>query len=878
VTALPRPIPHPLDHGPFDVPRWAREALQWVIGDDWPLGDEAATWQVADRWFAVASALDAPHEAAFAAAAQIMSGPDSPGFHDAWQRLAGDSSAPLNSLIAIAAELGDLVEQCGHDLEAAKLEAWIELGLFLIDLLGMRAALGAASPAASGLIAATRLNIQLIFERLATQLAAAPASEASHAAAGAPAAALATVSGPAVVSAPANVPAPAPASFQEAETHRLFPRSGPTSPDRRTFGATPTAQPQRANRAAASPGRDRPAAPASERAASADHGRRPAAAAQHGASPDRSKPATAAPQHGTSPDRGRPATASQQASPTDRALQATASPQHAVSDDRGRPASAPQHATSDDRGKPATASRRGGSADRDRPATNAPQHSAAADRGRPATNAPQHGAAADRGKPATNAPHHGASAQRGAPGDEGATQRLEGRGISAAGVLRHSRGATATPASGATATPPSGPTPTPAAAVTTPAGADGAATRRIPQSELERIARSAREPANVGLGTRMVKLPSGSRPPVPKKADSGPVLEKFGYATDVQQHEYSVFLSTVADETRARSHAIGELADQEILTGSTRRGDELRARSTELRALLAQIEKAAAQVAAGYLRPAVVLSPAAADAEPPVPEVVTPAKDERSALNGSLPIDLTRRYDTYGGLRAPYPVQQQVLKDAVPQDGDGRALRLADPRAGRWFELANAGGPGADPARGLNCVDGVLALFDTYLHGRPRVAAPRTFDSYAAGDPDRPVGGEWHGLRRIELATGTTFQNLCPFQGGADPDAARSAVDAAMRNLSNHLHNSGHGSFAFILTDLEGGGCHAWAAVNHDDTILFLDPQIGRISEDAPLYRHTGAPSAGNVASMDALVVDGKGIAAPLPYHGAGQWSGASAA
>ncbi|MFD0519250.1 toxin glutamine deamidase domain-containing protein [Paractinoplanes durhamensis] len=105
---------------------------------------------------------------------------------------------------------------------------------------------------------------------------------------------------------------------------------------------------------------------------------------------------------------------------------------------------------------------------------------------------------------------------------------------------------------------------------------------------------------------------------------------------------------------------------------------------------------------------------------------------------------------------------------------------------------------------------------------------------------------------------------------------ARSAVDAAMRNLANHLHNSGHGAFAFILTDLEGGGCHAWAAANHDGTILFLDPQVGRISEEIPLYRHHGAPSTANVVSMDALVVDGQGEPAPLPYHGPGQWSTAS--
>lgn len=353
--------------------------------------------------------------------------------------------------------------------------------------------------------------------------------------------------------------------------------------------------------------------------------------------------------------------------------------------------------------------------------------------------------------------------------------------------------------------------------------------------------------------------------------------EKFGYAADIQQHEYSAFLAKVADETRSRIHELGRLADQEFLSGSTRRGEELRARSAELRALLAQLEQTTAKVAAGFLRPAVVLSATAVDAEPPPVRTSVGPKDTRSALNGSLPIDLTRRYEAYGGLRTPPAVHQRALEEAVPQAGDGRAVRLADPRA-EWFRRANADGPAGDATRGLNCLDSVLALFDTYLHGRPRVAAARTFDAYAAGDPNRPIGGEWHGLRRIELATGTTFQNLCPFQGGADPGDARAAVDAAMRNLGNHLHNSGHGSFAFIVTDLADGGCHAWAAVNHDDAILFLDPQIGRIGENVPLYRHRGLPSPTNVVSMDALVVDGQGVPAPLPYHGAGQWSGAPSA
>ena len=63
-----------------------------------------------------------------------------------------------------------MVEECGCDIEGAKIEAWIELGIFVIELIGMAVAvvltLGAASPAAGGLIAATRFAIQQIFKKL----------------------------------------------------------------------------------------------------------------------------------------------------------------------------------------------------------------------------------------------------------------------------------------------------------------------------------------------------------------------------------------------------------------------------------------------------------------------------------------------------------------------------------------------------------------------------------------------------------------------------------------------------------------------------------------------------------------------------------------
>jgi hypothetical protein len=112
VTILPSPIPHPLDYCPFDVPQWAYEELEWVVGFDWPEGDEKATWDVADRWYAIARLLAEPRAEAYDAAGQVLSaygGTGAQAFNGAWQQLAADENAPLNSLLAIADELGKLV-------------------------------------------------------------------------------------------------------------------------------------------------------------------------------------------------------------------------------------------------------------------------------------------------------------------------------------------------------------------------------------------------------------------------------------------------------------------------------------------------------------------------------------------------------------------------------------------------------------------------------------------------------------------------------------------------------------------------------------------------------------------------------------------------
>ncbi|GAA0466180.1 hypothetical protein Aca07nite_77340 [Actinoplanes capillaceus] len=252
---------------------------------------------------------------------------------------------------------------------------------------------------------------------------------------------------------------------------------------------------------------------------------------------------------------------------------------------------------------------------------------------------------------------------------------------------------------------------------------------------------------------------------------------------------------------------------------------------------------------------------------------------DRSALTGDdspRPIDTTRRYNTRGGLRPPLRVHQTDLERAVPRDEDGNPLRQADPRDGEWFGLVNDGGPEADPTRAINCGDTVLSLFETYMHGRPRVSAPRTFDGYRNGDPHRPYGAERGVSSRIEATTGGRFEGLTDV-GALDPENARTEMRLAEARLRNHLLGLGHGSFAFVTTQDQAGRTHAYAAVNQHGTILYLDAQTRQISSSGPMHSGNNVPC--DVMRFDALTVDGQGRPRPLtpgdPPHIATDPSGA---
>ncbi|MEV4820433.1 toxin glutamine deamidase domain-containing protein [Micromonospora sp. NPDC049274] len=340
-------------------------------------------------------------------------------------------------------------------------------------------------------------------------------------------------------------------------------------------------------------------------------------------------------------------------------------------------------------------------------------------------------------------------------------------------------------------------------------------------------------------------------------------LQRAGLETNRRQAEAARLRARAAEHDR-RAVEYADYARQLHQAGHRRWADGWqRAANDEARAY-AQWRDLADDVLAGIRAPAVVdISDGTfAHANTDVGALALGAVESSgpSRLTGDdvpPPIDDSRPYGQPGGLRPPLALHQVDVERQMPRDLDGGVVRTADPRRGGWFRLLNDGGPQADATRGINCLDCTLSLFETWVHGRPRVSAPRTFDGYLDGDTRRPIRGEAGGPGRVEDVTGGRFQRvLAPSSGQqSHPAQARQAADRGYANLHDQLLLGGHGSYAFLITEWAGGGSHAWVALNQNGTVLYVDPQTGLV-RDRPLYP--------DVVGIDALVLGGDGRPMPL--------------
>ncbi|MFG2051217.1 toxin glutamine deamidase domain-containing protein [Micromonospora sp. NPDC048935] len=1034
MSVLPSPIPHPLDHAPWDVPGWIYDALDWVIGVQWPEGDERAVWDVADQWYAVAAVLSGPYTDAAAAAAEVHSGYGGVGavdeaFEAAWRGLAEGADAPLPVLLAVSADLGRLVEECGCDIEGAKLEVWIELGILVVELLSVAVAAvltaGAATPAAGAAITATRLLVQKIVKRLMGQLASKSlkhglkeageraakdvarggvrgftrraAREGLEEATEEAGVTLATQAyqnstgrahgldltdvGASAVGGLAGGAVTPLAGLGRHATGRLArvgehlgremtgevladsaaslaTGQGLTSVEEvaraAASGATGSATGQtdhalrarldaQANALAGSPPPPLPAGPllpplvsvTGDPSASTSAGTAYSAGGVPGAG-STVPAASAAGSSGVVSVAGVPAQATPPvaASPPDHvaalgadppgvsAAQATALPSATASDghvpsppppigavsdvdavERStqpmpstdgpllREAGAPTPVAADPTLPPAVADPRPspvvapglspvvapGVSSAVVPGVSpvvAPGLSSAVGSGPPPVVAPGVSSALAPGLSSVAAPAAGTfgPATGVAPGHLGNSPHAATSGP----VAWSPSTGTAMPAtSSGTAMPATSSGPVAPVAFATPeVGRPHAPTRQVRPPEHPARGRASipvdvvafddpGAPTTDTIDWHAAQWVAEAEAAERRRYQGHYESQRAGFERNRRQAEATRLRARAAEHDR-RAIEYATYARQLHQAGRRQWADGWqRAANDETRAY-AQWRDLADAVLTGTTAPAVVdigdttFEYANRDVGAlALGAVETSGPSRLTGDDVPPPIDDSRPYGRPGGLRPPLALHQVDVERQMPREPDGTVTRTADPRRGGWFRLLNDGGPAADATRGINCLDCTLSMFETWVHGRPRVSAPRTFDGYLDGDIRRPIRGEAGGPGRVEDVTGGRFQQLLAPPSGQRPytEQARQAADRGYRNLHDQLLLGGHGSYAFLVTEWPHGGSHAWVALNQNGTVLYVDPQNG-VVRDRPLYP--------DVVGIDALVLSGDGRPMPL--------------
>ncbi|MDO3682891.1 toxin glutamine deamidase domain-containing protein [Micromonospora sp. C28ISP2-4] len=949
---LPSPIPHPLDFCPWDLPGWIYEALGWVVGVEWPEGNERAVWDLADQWYGVAGVLTRPRDDAITAAGEVKSGYGGVGlvagaFDTAWHKLAEGEDAPLHVLVAATDELARLVDSCGCDIEGAKLEAWIELGILVIELLSLAVAtvltLGAASPAAAAAITATRVVVQQIFKRLVAQLARKAVKQGLKEA-GERAAKEVAKSGVRTLARRAAIGGLLEAG-QEAGTS-LGTQAYQNSTGRRDgldltdvstsalggFAGGAVAPLAGLGRHANGRfaeigerfGREMAGETLAETAAGLATGQGPsleglARAAASGATGSATNQADSALQRRLDGQ-----LSGLTVSPVGLDTPVAADPVGLIPAQRaaepivqssgdamaGSVPVTPTHVTPQAVGPHPLA------VDLPQPVPESTATPPLGDAGPHEVARPTVATSPTLSSVITDAPLAGASSV--APGVHGGTGPV-------VAPIDHASPPSTSPVQTAAAptTLPAPPTDHPQTAA--PPASDRAAPISTGGQAGLPVSPVGPQPGAPAVGPEPRPVPNprfplleSLAPPRPPIDSAGPNPGPLDVRTWPRETAQQRAARLKADrEGLDRRRYQGYLRSQRALHEENRRQAQIK----ELRDLAEQHYEAARwlltrahelrqagrhdlanshvregrrrerlhyravdeveAVRAGERLPKQVMVDDDLDfyrINDDVADLAVGAVEtaDHSALTGNghpEPIDRSRPYGRRGGLRPPLALHQTDLERQMPRNPDGSVTRTADPRRGGWFRLANDGGPAADATRGINCLDCTLSLFETWVHGRPRVAAPRTFDGYLNGDVNRPVGGEADGPLRVEQTTGGRFQNLCPAdRPGITGRDRQLLVDGGYRDLYTQLASGGHGSYAFLITSFEGGGSHAWVALNQNGTILFLDPQTGLVA-DRPIYHHSGRPDRSNVVGVDALVLGPDGRPMPLPGRPLGTYN-----
>ncbi|TYB44071.1 toxin glutamine deamidase domain-containing protein [Actinomadura chibensis] len=230
----------------------------------------------------------------------------------------------------------------------------------------------------------------------------------------------------------------------------------------------------------------------------------------------------------------------------------------------------------------------------------------------------------------------------------------------------------------------------------------------------------------------------------------------------------------------------------------------------------------------------------------------------RHDRGGALPVQRALRNNqreygiTPGLLMSPRQSDQNELERVFPRDENGAFQQFPDP-----VTLGVA-------------VGGKLnKLLHKLKHDQPEATVPEAADWVKGINPRFPEGGgyrrncvdaarsfvaSWSGNPTVAVGVvGTTDQDV--ERGGNDRTATwlatRWKTDEAVApdgqpvadvwaRVAARLLGQGHGAVSIVVFKREeNGNVHAVCAVNHENKVVWVDPQVGQISVDGPMYRGT---------------------------------------
>src|SRR5690242_4580623 len=149
--------------------RW----LEWVVGSDWPEGDEDALWRLKDHWAEAAQGVQSVLDDGNAASVRVLAGVAgslADHFTEYWAKYSEGDDAYLPKLIALCQSLSQLCDQTALQIEAAKYQFIIALIILAIQIayyLAMAApSFGASTAAIPVAEVATQSFIRIVAQNI----------------------------------------------------------------------------------------------------------------------------------------------------------------------------------------------------------------------------------------------------------------------------------------------------------------------------------------------------------------------------------------------------------------------------------------------------------------------------------------------------------------------------------------------------------------------------------------------------------------------------------------------------------------------------------------------------------------------------------------